>query len=127
MCRGHSGRGTGINFDGDRYMPDQTVKVTFTAPSTFTFDPEVVSMTAAGKIVMHRDPGSATWTFVSVNGLPSPEYTSTVTGNGSGIDVHDAFTSNGGSGYTVTVNDGTGGHTSGERPTATVPPMIMNQ
>jgi len=28
-------------------MPDQTVKVTFTAPSTFTFDKPTTTMTAA--------------------------------------------------------------------------------
>ncbi len=109
-------------------MPDQTVKVTFTAPSTFVFDPEVATMTAAGKVNFKREPGSATWTFVSINGLPSPEYTWSVTGNGSGITVNDAHTTNGGSSYTVTVNDATGNHTS--KPVSikeTTPPMIMNQ
>jgi len=109
-------------------MPDQTVKVSFTTPSTFTFDPPTVTMTAAGKINFHRDPGSSTWTFVSINELPSPEYSSSVTGNGSGITVNDAFTTNGGSSYTVTVNDATGNHTS--QPMSikgTLPPMIMNR
>ena len=109
-------------------MPDQTVKVTFTAPSTFTFDKPTTTMTAAGKVIFHRDPGSAAWTFVSVNGLPSPEYTWSVTGNGSGITVNDACSSNGASGYTVTVNDATGNHTSQvARIEGTTPPMIMNQ
>jgi hypothetical protein len=109
-------------------MPDQTVKVAFTTPSTFTFDPQTTEMTAAGKVNFHRDPGSASWTFVSINELPSPEYTWSVTGNGSGITVNDAHTSNGGSGYTVTVNDATGDHTSqpmGVKGTA--PPIIMNK
>ena len=82
-------------------MPDQTVKVTFTSPSTFAFDPETVSMTAAGKINFHRNPGSSTWTFVSVNGLPS-QFTSTLVGNGSEIDVNVAHSSTGDFGYTVT-------------------------
>jgi hypothetical protein len=110
-------------------MPDQTVKVTFNTPSTFTFDPETVTMTAAGRVNFHQeDPASAAWTLVSVNGLPSPEYTSSVTGNGSGITVNDAHTSNGGSSYTVTVHDATGNHTS--QPMSikgTTPPMIMNR
>jgi hypothetical protein len=109
-------------------MPDQTVKVAFATPSTFTFDPPTAIMTGAGKINFHRDPGSSTWTFVSVNELPSPEFTASVTGNGSGITVNDAFTSNGGSSYTVTVNDATGNHTS--QPMSikgTTPPMIMNR
>jgi hypothetical protein len=109
-------------------MPDQTVKVSFTTPSTFTFDPPTAIMTAAGKVNFHRDPGSSQWTFVSINGLPSPGYSSSVTGNGSGITVNDAFTTNGGSSYTVTVHDGTGNHTS--QPMSikgTTPPMIMNR
>ena len=109
-------------------MPDQTVKVTFTAPSTFIFDKDTTEMTAAGKVIFHRNPGSAAWTFVSVNGLPSPEYTWSVIGNGSGITVNDAHASNGGSSYTVTVNDGTGNHTSQPmRISGTTPPMIMNR
>jgi hypothetical protein len=67
------------------------------------------------------------WTFVSVNALPSPEYTWTVTGNGNGITVNDAFTSNGASSYTVTVHDATGNHTSHAMVSATDPPMIVNQ
>lgn len=108
-------------------MPDQTVKVTFTSPDAFTFEPEVVSMTAAGKIIMHRDPGTADWTFVSVNELPSPEFTSSVDGNGRSATVNDAYTSNGSSSYTVTVHDQGGNHTSQVPPTGTQPPMIVNR
>ncbi len=108
-------------------MPDQTVKVTFTSPSTFAFDPETVPMTAAGKINFHRDPGSSTWTFVSINSLPSTQFTSTLTGNGSEITVNDAHSSTGDFGYTVTVNDATGNHTSQvANITGTTPPMIRN-
>lgn len=108
-------------------MPDQTVKVAFTAPNTFTFDHQVTTMTAAGKVLLRRDPGNADWTFVSVNGLPSPEYSWSVTGNGSGITINDAFTSNGASPYTVTVHDRNGDHTSEKQPIGTDPPVIMNQ
>jgi hypothetical protein len=109
-------------------MPDQTVKVSFTTPSTFTFDPPSPTMTAAGKINFHQNPASPTWTFVSINGLPSPEFTSSVTGNGSGITVNDAHTSIGDYGYTVTVNDATGNHTSQPQSIkGTLPPMIKNQ
>ena len=108
-------------------MPDQTVKVSFTAPSTFSFDPETATMTAAGKINLHRDPGSANWTFVSVNELPSPEYSWNITGNGSGATINDGHTSNGASHYTVTVSQNGNTYTSGNNPTSTVPPMIMNQ
>ncbi len=109
-------------------MPDQTVKVSFTAPSTFSFDPETATMSASGKINFHRDPGSANWTFVSINGLPSPQFTSSLTGNGSGMSVNDGHTSTGDFGYTVTVNDASGNHTSQlSRITGTTPPMIMNR
>lgn len=108
-------------------MPDQTVKVTFTAPNTFTFVPETVAMTAAGKVVFHRDPGNAAWTFVSADQLPTPEYTWSLTGNGSGLVVNDGHTSNGASHYSVTVQDASGRHSSGENPSGTAPPMIVNQ
>jgi hypothetical protein len=107
-------------------MPDQTVKVSFTAPNTFAFDPPTATMTAAGKINFHRSPGSSTWTFVSINTLPS-QFSSSLTGNGSEISVSDAHTSTGDFGYTVTVNDATGNHTSqAMNVTGTTPPMIRN-
>ena len=48
-------------------MPDQTVLVTFnpTANPQFTFVPDEVRMTAAGKIILNRSPGSATWKFTA--------------------------------------------------------------
>ena len=109
-------------------MPDQTVKVTFTTPSTFVFDPPSVSMTAAGKINFQQHPASPSWTFVSINTLPSPPFTSNVTGNGNGITVNDDHSSNGDYGYTVTVNDASGNHTSQPQSIrGTLPPMIINR
>lgn len=107
-------------------MPDQTVKVSFTAPNSFTFDPQDVPMTAAGKIVMHQNPSSVDWTFVSVNELPA-QFTSNVTGNGQGVTINDGHTSNGSWHYTVTVHDASGDHTSGNQTTQTALPMITNQ
>ena len=108
-------------------MPDQTVKVTFTDPNTFTFDPPSHTMTAAGKVILNRSPGSANWTFVSVNELSDPPFTWSVKGNGSSMHIDDAFTSNGEFHYTVTVHDATGNHTSGNDPRDTFPPMIVNE
>ncbi|MDQ6736213.1 MAG: hypothetical protein M3Z30_00755 [Gemmatimonadota bacterium] len=108
-------------------MPDQTVQITFSAPNNFTFTPPSATMTAAGKVILHRSPGNAGWTFVSVNELPSPEYSWTITGNGSGVQINDGHTSNGGSHYTVTIEQNGVQYTSGNVPTGTVPPMIMNQ
>jgi hypothetical protein len=60
--------------------------------------------------------------------LPNPPFTSSVTGNGSGITVNDDFTSNGDYGYTVTVNDASGNHTSQPQSIkGTLPPMIINR
>ncbi len=109
-------------------MPDPTVKVSFTSPNTFVFDPPSPTMTAAGKLNFHQHPASPPWTFVSINGLPSPEFTWSVTGNGNGITVNDAHTSIGDYAYTVTVNDMSGNHTSQPMSiTGTTPPMIKNQ
>ncbi len=109
-------------------MPDQTVKVSFTTPSTFVFDPLTTIMTAAGKINFQQHPASPSWTFVSVNLLPTPQFSQSVTGNGNGITVNDGHTSVGDFGYTVTVNDASGNHTSQPQSIrGTLPPMIKNQ
>ena len=49
-------------------MPDQTVTVTFnpTANPQFTFAPDPVTMTAAGKIIINRAGGSS-WTFTGAS------------------------------------------------------------
>ena len=73
-------------------MPDQTVKVTFdgTNSNSWSFDPKTVTMTAAGKIKLHRDSQSPNWVFDSVNGLPA-SWTQTAQGNGSQMDVEDTL------------------------------------
>jgi hypothetical protein len=109
-------------------MPDQTVKVTFTPPNKFNFNPEVAFMNASGKIIFHREPGSSSWTFVSINELPKPPFSWSLTGNGSGINVDDDYTVMGEFTYTVTVHDETGNHTSQPgKIIETLPPMIKNQ
>jgi|SRR6185437_15396041 len=108
-----------------RQMPDITVQVTFSDPNTFSFDPPVASLNAAGKIIFQRKPAGAAWTFVSINNLPG-QFTWRLKGNGSELEVDDAFTSTGEFGYNVTVHDASGDHTSGPTAQATVPPMIMN-
>lgn len=71
-------------------MPDQTVKVTFTPPAAWTFDPNPVHMTAAGKVILHRDPGSAAWVFVRATGLPAG-FTWSIQGNGSQLVIQDPY------------------------------------
>ena len=107
---------------------DQTVNVTYTAPDTFTFDPPTTNMGAAGKILLKSGPGQVDWVFVSVNELPSPEYTWTLTGNGNGITIEDKHTRLAPSHYTVTVSDASGNRRTGPTdPVATSLPMIVNR
>lgn len=108
-------------------MPDITVKVTFTDPDTFTFDPPTATLNAAGKVILKSKTANPGWTFVSVNNLPSSQFSSSLKANDSEVHIDDAFTATGQFGYTVTVHDASGDHTSGSSTTATVPPMIMNQ
>jgi hypothetical protein len=78
-------------------VPDQTVKVTFdpNADPQFTFDPPPgdVRMTAAGKIILNRSPGSAAWKFTDgdVKKDPLAEFEPTVHGNGSSLHINDQF------------------------------------
>lgn len=64
-----------------RQMPDITVDVTFTDPDTFSFNPSAASLNAAGKVILKRKPANAAWTFVSVNNLPSSQFTWKLEGN----------------------------------------------
>ena len=80
-----------------------------------------------GKIVLHRSPGDAAWTFVSVDDLPSPEYTWSLKGSGHSAEVDDGHTANGECHYGITVQDGGSTYSSDENPKQTAPPMIVNQ
>ena len=91
-------------------MPDQTVKVTFdpNANPQFTFDPPTdVTMTAAGKVIFNRVPGSANWKFTGgdVKKDPLDEFEGSVHGNGSSLHIDDQFkdTTKTGYDYYVTV------------------------
>lgn len=108
-------------------MPDQTVQVTFNGTGSFEFDPPAPTMTSAGKIVLHRNPANADWTFLSVDDLPASQFSWTVTGNGSGAEVNDGHTANGEFHYGVTVQNASGRHSSGDSTKQTAPPMIVNQ
>ena len=78
-------------------MPDQTVKVTFdpNADPQFSFDPSSgdVRMTASGKIILNRSPGSANWKFTGgdVKKDPLNEFDPSVQGNGSSLHIDDKF------------------------------------
>jgi hypothetical protein len=112
-------------------MPDQTVKVTFSPPSSWTFDQNPAHMSAAGKIILHRDPGDAAWTFVSANGLPAG-YTSGLQGNGSQIAIEDPYGPpyNTPLAYSVTVSLNGTNYTSPPQTATQVaagpPPIIVN-
>jgi hypothetical protein len=71
-------------------MPDQTVEVSFdpNAEPQFTFVPETVTMTAAGKVVFLRRPPGSPWTFKdgTVKNDTSNQFSSSVQGNNLRID-----------------------------------------
>jgi hypothetical protein len=77
-------------------MPDQSVEVTFdpNAEPQFTFVPNTVTMTKAGKIVLHRRPQDAPWKFKggSVKMDEWGQFTPSVHGNGSLLHLDDKFT-----------------------------------
>lgn len=93
-------------------MPDQTVTVSFdpNANPQFTFTPDSVTMTAAGKVILNRQ-GGQTWTFTSasVKNPPNGQFgTPTVNPAGTSVDISDVCSVKGQWGYTVTVsNNGT--------------------
>jgi virulence-associated protein VagC len=102
------------------------VKVKFTPPNNFEFSCTQVTMRAAGKIQLHQVPSDDPWIFVSVNELPSPEFMSTIAGDGKTATVSDDHKSLKEYHYSITIRDATGEHTSGDL-TVTNPPMIRNQ
>jgi hypothetical protein len=83
-------------------MPDQTVTVTFdpTANPQFTFTPNPVTMTAAGKVILLRS-GGQTWTFTNAS-VDDPQFTVDAN-SAANIQINDAWTSMGTFCYTVTV------------------------
>ena len=110
-------------------MPDITIKVTFDKNATpqFVFDPSTPSvMTAAGKLIFQRKTTQppATWSFVSANVQRDPlgQFTSNPQGNGTSLQLNDAFrdTVRTSYCYTLTVTDGTATWTSPD-------PVIVNQ
>jgi hypothetical protein len=78
-------------------MPDQSVEVTFdpNANPQFTFVPDTVTMTKAGKIVIHRRPHDAPWTFrgakVEDDGPPG-QFSVSLHANDTMIHIRDEWT-----------------------------------
>jgi hypothetical protein len=93
-------------------MPDQTINVSFTAPSTWTFDPPAPTMTGSGKVKLKQHGNNQSWTFKGVafdNDTSPPQFTpDTPADNGTKLDIEDACTVVGTYSFTVTVTaDGT--------------------
>jgi len=76
-------------------VPDQNVNLSFdpNANPQFEFDRDTVTMTAAGKVIFHRRPSTAEWTFRdgAVKDDKLKEFSSTVQGNGKLLDIDDKF------------------------------------
>jgi len=107
-------------------MPDQTVEVSFdpNADPQFTFLPDTVTMTSAGKIVLSRRPQDAPWDFTggTVKNDSSNQFSSSVQGNGSKLHIRDAFTDSAKTPHEYTVTVSFGGSTY-ESPD----PVIVNE
>jgi len=108
-------------------MPDQNVDVSYDPngnPVWTISDPEV-EMTEAGKIIFHRKPANATWTFVRINGIPSDWSQGAQGANYQVDDPHDPL---GSWAYTITINyDGTEVTGPELLAKADPPPIIMNE
>jgi hypothetical protein len=76
-------------------MPDPNVDVTFNpdGKAQFTFDPPSVPMREKGKIIFHRRPQDAVWTFVEgiVKEDKLNQFSSEKVGNGKLLHIHDEF------------------------------------
>jgi hypothetical protein len=110
-------------------QPDQNVTVTYDPAATprWTITPRAVHMTAAGKIIFHRSPGSARWTFVRVNGIPS-SWTQGGNPAGSLYTVEDPDTPIQNYPYTITIlYNGSEVTSPTEWIEADGPPMVMNE
>ena len=97
---------------------------------TWNISPVQTVMHGQGAIVFQRAQGQS-WSFVSINGVPagSPPsgWNQVVSGNGGTLTLQDPHSSIANYPYTITISDGQGQHTSGDQPTATDPPIIMNE
>ena len=110
-------------------MSSQTVnvKVSFTAPSTFHFTPDSVTLKGAGKVFLHQDPGDAPWQFVSAT-VPTggSQFTRDESSNGQLLKIDDACLTPGTYAYTVTVTQDGHSYSSADNPAAVDPPRIQN-
>lgn len=86
---------------------DATVKVSFTAPDTWSFAPDEVLMRGAGNVSLVRDSDGATWTFVGANiDDPHGQFRVTVPKPGDRCILRDDWKVKGRFKYVVTVTDG---------------------
>ncbi len=115
-------------------MSDHKVTVTYTPTATpqWSFDPKTTTLKHNGTVTLEQ-PSGVTWTFVSVNNLPS-SLTWQLQANNTKIVIQDQIVENGGTQswtYTVTIKlaDGTQPTSpTTARPVADVgvPPVIQN-
>ena len=86
---------------------DRTVQVTFTAPDTWSFDPDDVLMRDAGNVVLVRGSSGATWTFVGTKiDDPHGRFGVTVPKPADRCIIRDDWKMKGSFKYVVTVSDG---------------------
>lgn len=108
-------------------MADKQVQVTFTAPSTFDFDPTSVTMNGSGKVKFERAGANPQWLFVGA-AVPNggSQFSVQVTDQGKKMTIDDADTTLGTFNYNVTVSLNGTQATSSAGITADPPPQIVN-
>ncbi|HEU4722879.1 MAG TPA: hypothetical protein VFS59_16080 [Gemmatimonadaceae bacterium] len=93
-------------------MPDQNVDVTFgfdpDGNTRFTFDPPEVPMRDKGRVIFHRRPANASWTFVVgiVKNDSAEQFSSALRGDGKKLHIHDEHTELGRYEYMIIVKLG---------------------
>ena len=98
---------------------------------TWSISPLQTVMRGQGAIVFQRVQGQS-WSFVSINGIPSTEppskWNQVVSGNGGILTLQDPHSSIAKYPYTITINDGGVQRVSPSAGvTNTDPPIIMNE
>lgn len=91
--------------------PNIPVRVSFTAPDTWRFDPEDCHVRAQGNVVLLREPQNAGWQFVGAD-IDDPYDQFRPTASPAQVTIRDEFKHRGEFKYTVTVQVGTAEYTS---------------
>jgi hypothetical protein len=91
--------------------PNTPVRVSFTAPDTWSFDPDDCTVRAQGNVVLLREPANSDWQFVDAD-IDDPYDQFTTSPSPAQVTIRDDFKHRGSFKYTVTVRLGDETYTS---------------